>query len=75
MNSLNHKIIQTFNLENLVTSIRDFNGIKIALYKTEDDGAAVINQTPEGDWIFSKSITVNDVIKSPPWIDNEDLDV
>ena len=68
---MNKRIIYKININNLVTSIRDFNGIKIALYKTEDGGSHVINQTPEGDWIFSKSITVNDVLKSPPWIEDE----
>jgi len=63
--------IKTFEINKLVTSIKDFNGIKIALYKTEDGGATVINQTPKGDWIFSKSISVNDVLKSPPWIEDE----
>ena len=28
--------IKTFEINKLVTSIKDFNGIKIALYKTED---------------------------------------
>lgn len=68
---MNQKKIDIIKLDNLATSIRDFNGIKIALYKTEDGGSVVINQTPEGNWIFSKSITVNDVIKSPPWIEDE----
>lgn len=72
---MNKKIIDTINLNNFATSIRDFNGVKIALYKTEDGGAVVINQTPDGDWIISESILVNDVLKSPPWIDDEDINV
>ena len=65
------KKIDIMKLDNLVTSIRDFNGIKISLYKTEDGGAEVINQTTNGDWVFSKSITINDVLRSIPWIENE----
>ena len=68
---MSKKIIDNININNFATSLRDFNGVKIALYKTEDGGAVVINQTPEGDWIISESISVDDVIKSPPWIENE----
>jgi len=58
-----------------VTSIRDFNGMKIALYKTEDGGSQVISQGADGEWMFSESVTVADVMNSPPWIEDEDLDV
>ena len=58
-----------------MTSIRDFNGMKIALYKTEDGGSQVISQGSDGEWKFSKSVTIADVMNSPPWIENEDLDV
>ena len=68
---MSKRIIDNINLNNFTTSIRDFNGVKIALYKTEDGGAVIINQTPEGVWIISESITVNDVLKSPPWIKDE----
>ena len=65
------KIIKTINLNKLVTSIKDFNGMKIALYKTEDGGAKVISQGPDGEWMFSESISVADVMNSPPWIEDE----
>lgn len=68
---MNKKIIDFIRLDNLATSIRDFNGIKIALYKTEDGGAQVISQGPDGDWTFSESISVADVMNSPPWIEDE----
>ena len=68
---MNKEKINIVNLDNFVVSIRDFNGIKIALYKTEDGGAQVISQGPDGDWTFSESISVADVMNSPPWIEDE----
>lgn len=68
---MNKEKINILNLDNFVVSIRDFNGIKIALYKTEDGGAQVISQGPEGDWTVSESISVADVMNSPPWIEDE----
>ena len=49
--------------------------MKIALYKTEDGGSQVISQGSDGEWKFSKSVTIADVMNSPPSIENEDLDV
>ena len=63
---MNKEKINIVNLNNFVVSIRDFNGIKIALYKTEDGGAQVISQGPDGDWTFSESISIADVMNSPP---------
>ena len=68
---MNKEKINIVNLNNFVVSIRDFNGIKIALYKTEDGGAQVISQGPDGEWMFSESISVADVMNSPPWIEDE----
>lgn len=65
------KKINIMKLDNLVTSIRDFNGMKIALYRTEDGGAQVISQSPDGEWTFSESVTIADVMNSPPWIEDE----
>ena len=64
-------IITKIEPEKFVTSIRDWNGIKIALYKTKDGGSQVINKNSEGEWVFSESISIYDVIKSPPWIEDE----
>ena len=68
---MNKEKINILNLDNFIVSIRDFNGIKIALYKTEDGGAQVISQGPDGDWTFSESISIADVMNSPPWIEDE----
>lgn len=65
------KKINIMKLDNLVTSIRDFNGMKIALYRTEDGGAQVISQSLDGEWTFSESVTIADVMNSPPWIEDE----
>ena len=56
-----------------VTSIRDFNGIKCALYKTQDGGSVVISKNPDDEWRYSKGINIYDVIKSPPWIADEEI--
>ena len=45
--------------------------MKIALYKTEDGGAQVISQGPDGEWMLSESISVADVMNSPHWIEDE----
>ena len=63
--------IDLINLDKLVVSIRDFNGMKIGIYKTEDGGAQVISQRPDGEWIFSEDISIADVMNSPPWIEDE----
>ena len=68
---MNKEKINIINLKNFVVSIRDFNGIKIGLYKTEDGGAQVISQRPDGEWMFSKDISIADVMNSPPWIEDE----
>ena len=68
---MNKEKINIVNIDNFVVSIRDFNGMKIALYKTEDGGAQVISQGPDGEWTFSESISIADVMNSPPWIDDE----
>ena len=68
---MNKDIIKIVNIDNFVVSIRDFNGMKIALYKTEDGGAQVISQGPDGEWTFSESISIADVMNSPPWIESE----
>ena len=70
---VDNKKIVTFELKKLKTSIRDFNGMKIALYQTEDGGSAVISCSPNGDWKFSESVTVADVLRSPPWIDEDKI--
>ena len=68
---MNKDKIKIVNMDNFVVSIRDFNGMKIALYKTEDGGAQVISQGPDGEWTFSESISIADVMNSPPWIESE----
>ena len=68
---MNKGKINIVNLDNFVVSIRDFNGMKIALYRTEDGGAQVISQGADGEWSFSESVTVADVMNSPPWIESE----
>lgn len=68
---MNKEKINIINLNDLVVSIRDFNGIKIGLYKTEDGGAQVISQRQDGEWIFSEDISIADVMNSPPWIEDE----
>ena len=55
----------------MVVSIRDFNGMKIDLYRTDDGGAQVISQGADGEWKFSENITIADVMNSPPWIEDE----
>ena len=55
----------------MVVSIRDFNGMKIGLYRTDDGGAQVISQGADGEWKFSENITIADVMNSPPWIEDE----
>ena len=68
---MNKEKINIINLNNFVVSIRDFNGMKIGLYRTEDGGSQVISQGPDGEWKFSENITIADVMNSPPWIEDE----
>ena len=55
----------------LVTSIRDFNGIQIALARTVDGGSVVVARDPKtGDWSVSPKggIDLSDVARSRDFI-------
>ena len=68
-----NNLVQNIHPDQFVTSIRDFNGIKCALYKTQDGGSVVISKSSDDEWRYSKGITIYDVIKSPPWIPDEEI--
>ena len=58
----------------LVTSIRDFNGIAVALAKTVDGSSVVVSRDPKtGDWSISPKggIDLSDVARSPDFIQDE----
>jgi len=63
--------IINFEINKLASTIKDFNGIKIALYKDSSDETRVIACTPQGEWRYAKSIDWHDVDRSPPWIEDE----
>ena len=58
----------------LTCSVRDYDGIPIALAKTTDEGSVVVGWKNNGWTIVPEnSFTVHDVIKSPEAIVNKDL--
>ena len=58
----------------LLTSIRDFNGIAVALAKTVDGSSVVVSRDPKtGDWSISPKggIDLSDVARSRDFIPDE----
>ena len=55
-----------------INTVRDFNGIKVAMGKLKDgSGHVVVFDVQLNKWVKSKSVSVDDVLRSPPWIENE----
>ena len=48
----------------LSSSIRDADGVPLALAKTEDGGSAVV-VWKNSSWVLSKGFNVSDVLRSP----------
>ena len=55
-----------------IDTIKDFNGMKIAIGKLNDgSGHVVVYDVQLNKWVKSESVSVADVVRSPPWIENE----
>lgn len=55
-----------------INTVRDFNGIKVAMGKLKDgSGHVVVFDVELKKWVKSESIDVDDVLRSPPWIKDE----
>ena len=55
-----------------IDTIKDFNGMKIAMGKLKDgSGHVVVYDVKLNKWVKSGSVSVADVVRCPPWIENE----
>ena len=59
-----------------IGTVKDFNGMKISMGTLKDGSEHVIvfNEKLQ-KWVKSKSVDMYDVLRSPPWIDDEDINV
>ena len=59
-----------------IGTVKDFNGMKISIGTLKDgsEHVVVFNEKLK-KWVKSKSVDMYDVLRSPPWIDDEDINV